>query len=201
MAQRPVLDVAGLPTYAYGQRSILWWGTLGFCLIEATAFALAVVAYFYLRGRSGTWPPDGFKPPDLRWGTLNTALLLASCLPNQWVKAAAEREDIGAVRLWLSVCLAFGLAFNAVRGFEFGVLNVRWDDNAYGSIVWTLMFLHTTHIVTDVADTAVLAVLMFTRHGRGRRFVDVSENAFYWYFVVLTWLPIYAVAYLAPRWL
>ena len=31
------------------------------------------------------------------------------------------------------------------------------------------------------------------------RFVDVSENAMYWYFVVLTWLPIYAVIYFAPR--
>ena len=40
---------------------------------------------------------------------------------------------------------------------------------------------------------------MFTRHGRGKRFVDVSENAFYWYFVVLAWLPIYAVVYLVPR--
>jgi cytochrome c oxidase subunit III len=167
MADKPVLDVSGLPSYAYGQRSILWWGTLGFCLIEATAFALAVVAYFYLRDRTGAWPPDGFKTPDLRWGTLNTALLLASCLPNQWVKAAAEREDIDRIRL--------------------------------GSIVWTLMFLQTTHIATDVADTAVLAALMFTRDGRGRRFVDVSENAFYWYFVVLTWLPIYDVVYLAPR--
>jgi cytochrome c oxidase subunit I+III len=27
----------------------------------------------------------------------------------------------------------------------------------------------------------------------------VSENALYWYFVVLSWLPIYAVIYLAPR--
>lgn len=200
MQTRPVLDLSALPPYAYGQRSILWWGTLGFCLIEGTAFALALVAYFYLRGRAGTWPPDGIKPPDLSWGTFNTAILIASCIPNHWVKAAAEREAIGPVRLWLSVCLAFGLAFNAVRGFEFGVLNVRWDDNAYGSIVWSLMFLHTTHIVTDVADTAVLAALMFTSHGRGKRFVDVSENAFYWYFVVLTWLPIYLVVYLVPRW-
>ena len=196
-----VLDVSGLPSYAYGQRSLLWWGTLGFCLIEGTAFALALVAYFYLRGRTAEWPPDGFKRPDLFWGTLNTGILLASCVPNQWVKTAAEGEDIRAVRLWLAVCLLFGLAFNAVRGYEFGVLNVRWDSNAYGSIVWALMFLHTTHIVTDVADTAVLAALMFTRHARGKRFVDVSENAFYWYFVVLTWLPIYAVVYLAPRWL
>ena len=32
-----------------------------------------------------------------------------------------------------------------------------------------------------------------------QRFVDVSENALYWYFVVISWLPIYAVIYLAPR--
>jgi heme/copper-type cytochrome/quinol oxidase subunit 3 len=40
---------------------------------------------------------------------------------------------------------------------------------------------------------------MFTRHVRERRFVDVSEYAFYWYFVVLVWLPVYAVIYWVPR--
>ena len=48
-------------------------------------------------------------------------------------------------------------------------------------------------------DTVVLAVLMFTGPIEGRRFVDVSENAMYWNFVVAAWLPIYAVIYLAPR--
>lgn len=32
-----------------------------------------------------------------------------------------------------------------------------------------------------------------------KRFVDVGENVLYWYFVVLSWLPIYAVIYIAPR--
>jgi cytochrome c oxidase subunit III len=193
-----VIDLSGLPTYAYGHRSLMWWATLGFCLIEATAFALAVMAYFYLRGKAASWPPN-LGPPDLLWGTLNTAILLASCLPNHWTKKAAEAEDLRGARIWLAVCLVFGLAFNAVRGLEYTALNVQWDTNAYGSIVWCLLFLHTLHVVTDVADTAVLTALMFTRHGRGKRFVDVSENAFYWYFVVLTWLPLYAVIYLAPR--
>ena len=31
------------------------------------------------------------------------------------------------------------------------------------------------------------------------RFVDVAENASYYYFVVLSWLPIYALLYIAPR--
>ena len=47
--------------------------------------------------------------------------------------------------------------------------------------------------------SAVLAVLMFTGPLEERRFVDVSENAMYWYFVVLSWLPIYALIYFAPR--
>ena len=42
--------------------------------------------------------------------------------------------------------------------------------------------------------------LMFTRHGDNqRRFGDVQDNAMYWNFVVLTWLPIYACLYWVPR--
>jgi cytochrome c oxidase subunit I+III len=50
-----------------------------------------------------------------------------------------------------------------------------------------------------VLDTAVLTALMFTRRIEGARFVDVYENAVYWYFVVGIWLPLYAVVYVAPR--
>ena len=47
---------------------------------------------------------------------------------------------------------------------------------------------------------SVLTALMWTRHGRGKRFSDVSDNASYWYFVILAWLPIYAIVYWLPRW-
>jgi len=40
---------------------------------------------------------------------------------------------------------------------------------------------------------------MFTGPIEQKRFSDVSENAFYWYFVVLAWLPIYALLYITPR--
>jgi heme/copper-type cytochrome/quinol oxidase subunit 3 len=33
-------------------------------------------------------------------------------------------------------------------------LNVSWDANAYGSVVWLLLGLHTTHLITDTIDTA-----------------------------------------------
>jgi cytochrome c oxidase subunit 3 len=191
------LDVAHLPTYVYGARSMMWWGTMGLMLIEGTVFALTIVTYFYLRSHSLTWPVN--RAPELLWGGLNTLVMLGSLVPNYLAKRAAEREDLKAVRLWIVVCLLFALAFLAARVFEFGALGTRWDANAYGSVVWMLLALHTTHLVTDTIDTTVLAVLMFAGPLEGKRFVDVSENAMYWYFVVGSWLPIYAVIYWGAR--
>jgi cytochrome c oxidase subunit 3 len=199
MTGRRTLDVAALPPGAFGSRSLVWWGTLGMMLIESTAFALAIGTYFFLRTRMSSWPPDGVAAPSLLWGTVNTIVLLVSMIPNELAKRAGERIDLRAVRIWLFVCLAFGIAFNIIRVLEFMSLNVLWNHDAYGSIVWLLLGLHTTHIATDVADTGVLTALMCLGPIEERRFVDVSENSLYWYFVVLTWLPIYAVIYWAPR--
>jgi heme/copper-type cytochrome/quinol oxidase subunit 3 len=193
------IDVSYLAPGAFGYRSILWWGTMGMVVIESMAFALTIGAYFFLRTRSVHWPPPTIPPPALRWGTINTIVLLASAIPNELTKRAGERIDLAKVRLWIAVCMVFGVGFNVLRVLEFTALNVSWDANAYGSITWFLLGLHTTHIVTDVLDTGVLAALMFFGPIEEKRFVDVSENAFYWYFVVLAWLPIYGVIYWAPR--
>jgi cytochrome c oxidase subunit 3 len=192
------LDVSGLPTYGYSHRSLMWWGTFGMMLIEATVFALAVFTYFYVRTRVPEWPP-GVAPPDLKWGTVNTVIMLASVIPNYFTKRAAERENVMQVRIGMIVCVVFSLAFLGVRVLEFQSLNCRWDTNAYGSAVWMLLGLHTFHLVTDAVDSIVLTALMFKRELEGKFFVDISESAMYWYFVVFAWVPIYAVIYLASR--
>ncbi|HYE89326.1 MAG TPA: cytochrome c oxidase subunit 3 [Vicinamibacterales bacterium] len=198
MSARPALDVATLPTFGFGHRSILWWSTMGLVLIEGAAFALLGVSYLYLKWREPLWPP-GLEPPDLIWGTANLVLLLVSAIPNQLTKRAAERLDRGKVKLWLSVCMLLTVGFFAIRVLEFATLNCWWDTNAYGSIVWMLLGMHTAHILTDVIDTGVLTAIVFVGPVDGPRFVDVSENALYWYFVVLSWVPIYGLIYLAPR--
>ena len=37
------------------------------------------------------------------------------------------------------------------------------------------------------------------RNDRAQRFVDIAENCGYWWFVVLSWVPIYLVVYWAER--
>jgi cytochrome c oxidase subunit 3 len=193
-----VLDVSGLPSHRFSHHSPMWWGTLGMMAIEGTVFALVIMCYFYLRSQSRVWPM-GVLAPDLLWGTVALIVMIASAVPNQLAKKAGERYDLHGVRLWLGVTILFGVALLVVRAFEFAALNVRWDSNAYGSVVWTLLGFHTAHLATDWADSVVLEALFYTGPLTGRRFVDVSENSLYWYFVVLTWIPIYLVIYWGPR--
>ncbi len=198
MRARTTLDVSELPTFAFGHRPVTWWCTWSLILIEGGMFVVLFATYFFLRTPVPDWPP-GVNYPRLLWGTVNLVIILASCVPNYFQKKAAESLDLRGVRLWLSVLIAFAFAATVVRFVEFGYLNCRWDQNAYGSAVWVVMGTHLLHLVTDLLDSLVILALMTVGPVEGKRFVDVSENAVYWYFVVALWVPTYVVIYWAPR--
>jgi len=197
---RRALDVSALPDYAFGNAGLVWWGTVGFMVIEGSMFVIGLVVYFYLRIQVRDWPPS-LPNPDLGYGTANLALVLVSIVPAYLAKTAAEKYDLRRLRMWLTTLVLIGVGNVVLRGFEYTALNCRWDDNAYGSIVWVLLSMHTIHIATDVVDSGVLLALMFTGPVTKSRFVDVSENSLYWYFIVAWWIPIYLTIYWMPRWL
>jgi heme/copper-type cytochrome/quinol oxidase subunit 3 len=138
-------------------------------------------------------------PPDLLISTCFTALLLASEIPNVWTNRAAHGEKPLQTRIGLALMTLVGLALVVLRFYEFQTLNVSWDDNAYGSIVWALLFIHTVHLITDWVDTLVLMVFAFVHDLERSRFSDVADNCLYWHFVALAWLPIYGLLYWTPR--
>ena len=195
---RQALDVSELPSFAFHHRGTIFWGTMGMIAIEGMTFALIMMAYLYLKGREPHWPPGHFSP-ELLWGTLNTIVLVLSTVPNQLTKKAAERMDLRKVQLWMAVALVFAVAFNIIRIFEFRSLNVWWDDNAYGSVVWLMLGFHTFHVLTDLVDSSVLFGVVVFGPMKESHFVDVADNSLYWYFVVISWIPVYALIYLAPR--
>lgn len=192
-------DLSGLPDSASGARHLVWWGNIGFMAIEGTAFALAAGAYLYLMSQTAAWPPPGFRPPDLFWPAMLTIGLLLSEIPNLWVRSRARAKDERGVRIGTLAMALIGLVLLIPRALEFAHLNVAWHDNAYGSVLWLLIILHTSHLVTDIGETVVQTVWLHTHEVGDDQFADVEDNANYWTFVVLTWLPIGALAYLAPR--
>ena len=196
---RPVTDVSSLKDYGFGPSTLSWWAVVGFMLIEGMGFVLAIGAYYYLLPNEDVWPPTAPVPP-LRWATLFLVLGIVSEIPNIWAKRAAQKLDLRGVRIALLLVTLLGLAMIVVRGLEFGALNVLWQRSAYGSIVWAIIVLHTTHTVTDVYDSIVLLAIAYFKPFDGRKFSDTSDNAMYWHFIVWSWAILYLVVYWTPRW-
>jgi heme/copper-type cytochrome/quinol oxidase subunit 3 len=193
-------DLADLPTHKFGPSSLTWWGIIAFMVIEGGFFMLTFAAYFFLMGHEQGWPPEGRQAPDVLAGTMFTIVIILSEIPNTMIKKAARAGDIPAIRRLILVMTAVGAILLVIRGFEFNSLNCRWTDDAYGSIIWALLLLHTTHLITDWGDTVVLGALIYTPVAyEGRRQVDVDENSLYWRYVWLLWLPIYLMIYWVPR--
>ena len=193
------IDVSGLPDVTYGHRNLVWWGTVAFMVIEGTTLAMCAATYLYLRRNFAMLPPARIPPPGLGLATLEVALMLASFLPVALLSRAAGRKDLPACRAWLLVAIAFNLAFVALRWFELADLNVRWDLNAYGSSAWLVLIVHGTLLAAEVGELAVFSLIAWTGRWEEKHFPDTSDLAMYWYFMCLSWLPLYAMVFLLPR--
>ena len=182
--KREGLDVSRLPVLVFGHRNVSWLANVLFMLIEGTMFALVIASYFYLRTRSVDWPPGRQIPPTPWLGLANVLVLLASIVPARWVQLQAEARQREKMRLGLLILALFGIASLVLRVFEFPALHCRWTDNAYASVIWILLGMHTGHLITDTIETAVLLAISSTDKMHGSRFADPAINSDYWYFVV-----------------
>jgi cytochrome c oxidase subunit I+III len=199
LRRTPFLDVAELPDLAFGVRDIMWWGTVGFVVIEGTTLALCVVVYLYLWKNFPTWPPAGTERPGLVAPTIQTALMLASLVPIRRLGRAAEALDLARVRRLLLLASALIVAMTVLRGFELAALHVRWNQNAYGSAQWLVVGTHATLILIEMVEVLGITAIFWFAQVEWKHFSDVADVSFYWAFLVLAWVPSYVLNYLGPR--
>ena len=198
MKTRVAADLSGLEHEGFDHRVVTWWGTVAFMTLEGMGFVLSYGVFLYIAWLNPQWP-TGYPAQPLFWSTLFTAVLVLSLIPNWMVMRRTKHKDNGALRWLLVVMSLIGLVLLGIRWFEFSALTLRWDANAYGSVLWALLGLHTLHLATEATDNIVMTAMYFTGHVPEKRFTDADENAMYWVFVVVGWLPLYGLLYWAPR--
>jgi heme/copper-type cytochrome/quinol oxidase subunit 3 len=195
---RASIDVSALPTTVFGPRGVTWWATVAFMAIEGTTLAGAVAAYIYLRRNFPDWPPAPTPRPDLLLPTINALVLLSVIIPMRVAAGAARRFDLRRVRVGLLIALLLSAVAVALRIADFSALNTRWDTDAYGSVAWIVVGLHSTLLIVDLIESAVITQITFSSRLQPHHFSDVEDAAIYQYFLSLIWLPLYALVYLSP---
>ncbi|HEY3054366.1 MAG TPA: cytochrome c oxidase subunit 3 [Thermoanaerobaculia bacterium] len=192
------LDVSSFPIGTADSRSLIWWGNLGMMVIEGTMFALLVATYLYLETVNFDWPPASVPNPDLISSTINVIMLTASCLAMLIADRGALRDSVGAIRTGLGICILVGIAFLIIRVIAVSTLGFKWSDHAYGSVIWTMIGMHTFHMIAATCESGLLFVYTFLRPVTKKQLLDVRTTAVYWYFVAMIWVPFYFIIYVVP---
>ena len=195
-------DVSHLPTHAFGGRDVMAWGTVGFMIIEGFTLVLCVAVYVYLRKNFNEWPPAGTMRPDVIAPTILATLMLLSLPLMKWIDDAAHRHDLAKVRIGLTAAACICGVFVGLRIWELTQsLNVPWDMNAYGSAQWLVVGAHGTLLAIQLLETAGMSGVFWVGPVEKKHFSDAADVAFYWVFIVASWIPLYVLCFLLPHWI
>ena len=118
--------------------------------------------YFYLRLSVDVWPPPGVPPLRLTLPTLALIPLLLSASGLTSASEGAKKNNRRGCSLGWCVNLVLALIFLVLRFAEWRTFNFTWASDIHGTLVWSILFLHTFDVVADLMMTAVLIVILAT---------------------------------------
>jgi cytochrome c oxidase subunit III len=200
MSERLALDVRELPSIVNGPRGALWWGMIGLITIEVVLFTVLISSYYYLKFLNPHWPPAGDKQPMLLLPTINTIILIGSSFAVHYAdNSISKKNDKQGMKLGLFISMSLGIVFLALKVVEYSQVEYFWDSHAYGSIIWTMVVFHSSHVLSVVLKTFVVLALARQDYWTQDRCQGIKINGIYWHFVVIIWIPLYITIYWAPR--
>lgn len=161
-----------------------WWGMLLLVATEASLFGTLVASYFYLRFRTVDWPPAGVAEPKVLIPCALTAVLVLTSLPMWYATRAVlnGRRSAAILGLLVSFVLASMYLVLQVNELRKAWADVAPQDNAYGSLYYTLTGAHAAHVAAGL----LVNLWLVARVARGLndyRGIGVWATALYWHFV------------------
>ena len=173
----------------------LVFGVVVFLASESMLFAGLLAAWYDLRGMTAVWPPAGAQL-DFGGATFGTVLLGLGSVTMGIAQAAATKRKRGAARAMLVLTLFCALAFGYVALRGWAQANFRVDTSAYGTLYYVLTGTHLAHVLAGAILLLALALFLGRRAFDADRHAGVEAIAYYWHFVFVVWLAVYATIYL-----
>ncbi|MDM7255169.1 MAG: cytochrome c oxidase subunit 3 [Paracoccus sp. (in: a-proteobacteria)] len=189
----------------------LRYGVILFIMSEVMFFLAWFWAFFknalYPMGpesplRDGTWlhMPDGtvietFDPWHLP--LINTLILLLSGVAVTWAHhALVHDDDRKTVIRGLTVAVILGLAFSALQAYEYSHAAFGLSGNIYGAVFYMATGFHGFHVIVGT----IFLFICLIRFQRGQmsqnQHVGFEAAAWYWHFVDVVWLFLFAAIYI-----
>ena len=171
-------------------------GTIVWLASELMFFAGLFAAWFGLRnGGPGPWPPEGVELDAVRTGVATAVLVASSFALHRADRAADAGRDRLAVR-WVLVTVALGAIFLANQALEYAGLDFSISSHAYGTIFFLLTGFHGLHVLGGLGIFAAVLGVCAGRSARAPLAPALTAASYYWHFVDVVWVAMFATIYL-----
>lgn len=176
-------------------------GMMAFIATEAALFVTLFLTYWYLSRGQLSWPPPPLSPPKLGLAGLMTVLLLSSSGVLHWAGRGIRAGNPARLRTGLVLTVLLGVGFLVTQVFEYReyLKHVQPKSGAYGSIFYLITSIHGAHVLCGVLMLVFIALQaragLFTAHRHHR----VRLVSWYWHFVDVVWIGIFAALYIRPH--
>ncbi len=188
--------MAGAQPAEQQKKNVGLLGVAFFIASESMFFMGLFLAYFYLRGTSQTWPPEGVTPPSIVPAIFNTLIALMGTAAVIYAGRAIARDDHKHLIGGIAVAAAFGVIFMAVQVAEFADLSILAQGSAYGSSFTFLLIFHVLRVFAGVALMGAVLVRALLGQFSSKRRLMVQATEMYWIFITGVWLVVFYVLYI-----
>jgi cytochrome c oxidase subunit III len=186
-------------------------GTIVWLSSELMFFAALFASYFTIRAVSPELWAQQTEKLNVPFASVNTTVLVLSSLTCQLGVFAAERGQVGRVgsvfkvkgwglREWFILTYVMGAIFIAGQALEYTELiheNVTIPSDAYGSMFYLTTGFHGIHVTGGlIAFLLVLGRTYIARKFTHEQAVSAIVVSYYWHFVDVVWIGLFATIYL-----
>jgi cytochrome c oxidase subunit 3 len=186
-------------------------GTIIWLSSELMFFAALFAAYFTIRAVSPELWAQETEVLNVPFATANTAILVLSSLTCQLGVFAAERGQVGrtgsvfkvsgwGLREWFILTYVMGAIFIGGQALEYAELiheGVTIPSSAYGTMFYLTTGFHGIHVTGGlIAFLLVLGRTYIARRFTHEQAVSAIVVSYYWHFVDVVWIGLFATIYL-----
>jgi len=149
----------------------------------------------------GAWPPTGIELFDpFHLPLFNTIILLTSGTTVTWAHHALLEGDRKGVKYGLWLTVALGILFSIVQVIEYSRAGFSFSGNIYGATFFMATGLHGFHVAVGTVFLAVCLMRAYTGTLTQKHHLGFEFAAWYWHFVDVVWLFLFASIYVWGAW-
>jgi cytochrome c oxidase subunit III len=176
---------------------VAWfWAFFDASLYANEAIQASRVAY-----TGGIWPPKGIEVLDpLHLPLYNTVILLLSGTTVTWAHHALLHGDRKGLVNGLLLTVGLGVIFSCVQAYEYAHAPFAFKDSIYGATFFMATGFHGFHVLIGTIFLAVCLFRALKGHFTEKQHFGFEAAAWYWHFVDVVWLFLFAAIYIWASW-